>query len=389
MAPGPSIGVLGLDEIADMGPLADDRARPQPRERADDRASASIVAPSKWQKPLISTPSATSTPGPKTTLGPTTTSRPSLVSAEKNTVCGSISVAPFSIACARRRVLQDGLGGGQLGAAVDADQLVGRRLHDRAGGAVGARDGDDVGQVVLALGIGVADAIEQGEQALAVDRHDAGIAERDGALLGVGVAVLDDRLEQAVGADDEPAIAARDRRAACPARPRPDRLGARRRSIMLARVVALEMNGRVAIDASGRRRRSPAARRAPPTTAWPVPSCSAWSAVAWGATACGDRLHARRRSPRRSARRPSGARLASTWPIMRRGRRAVQHLRQLGSSCACPCRRQGRRRRCGFQPSANSRLDRPDGGRITPQPAIAPAAVQENRSAWRNYGAAG
>ena len=51
---------------------------------------------------------------------------------------------------------------------------------------------NDVGQIILTLGIVVADPVEQAEQLTPVDGHNTGIAQADGALLGVGVAEFDD-----------------------------------------------------------------------------------------------------------------------------------------------------------------------------------------------------
>ena len=107
-------------------------------------------------------PSSTVTPGPNTTLGSTVTSRPSLVSAARNTVSGAIKVTPASMAAARSRCCS-------TASASASCALV---LMPRTSSSVGfdrdrlqahvAGDGDRVGEIVFALGIGIADALEHG-----------------------------------------------------------------------------------------------------------------------------------------------------------------------------------------------------------------------------------
>ena len=60
-----------------------------------------MSAPSMWLKARIVTLLATVTPGPKNTFGSIVTSAESRVSADRNTVDGSIIVTPASIAASR------------------------------------------------------------------------------------------------------------------------------------------------------------------------------------------------------------------------------------------------------------------------------------------------
>ena len=74
--------------------------------------------------------------------------------------------------------------------------------------AGGPRHGDRIGQVVLALRVVAADAVQQAEQPRAVERHQPRIAQGHRALLLRRVQVFDDRVQPAVGAQDKPAIGA-------------------------------------------------------------------------------------------------------------------------------------------------------------------------------------
>ena len=73
------LGLLELDEIADLGPLGE-RVPGRIRANGPMLALAPMIAPSIWLKAWMVAPSATLTPGPNTTCGSTVTSRPSLVS---------------------------------------------------------------------------------------------------------------------------------------------------------------------------------------------------------------------------------------------------------------------------------------------------------------------
>ena len=57
-----------------------------------------------------------------------------------------------------------------------------RPLDDGHGQSVGTRQSNDIGEVILALGVVAAETFQEGKQVRAVDRHDPGIAEIDGEL---------------------------------------------------------------------------------------------------------------------------------------------------------------------------------------------------------------
>src|SRR5262249_62387887 len=59
------------------------------------------------------------------------------------------------------------------------------------------------------LGVVVADLVDEVEQMARLDRHDAAIAEADLALLGAGVAGLDDARECGVPVEHEASVGAR------------------------------------------------------------------------------------------------------------------------------------------------------------------------------------
>ncbi|MNF78443.1 hypothetical protein D3C84_606280 [compost metagenome] len=75
--------------------------------------------------------------------------------------------------------------------------------------AVGHGHGDDVGEVVLALGVVVGQAPQPVGQALARHGENAGIAFADGALLGGRVLVFDDGLHHARRVANNAAVAGR------------------------------------------------------------------------------------------------------------------------------------------------------------------------------------
>ena len=232
--------------------------------------------------------SATVTPGPNTTLGSTTTSRPSLVSAQRNTVSGAISVAPSSIARRRSRSCISRFGGGQLGAGVDPQELLGRQFGDPARQALRAGDRDDVGQVELALGVVVPDSVHQVEGVARIDRHDAAVAQPDRPLFGAGVLGLDDAQQGAVRPEHEAAIGSgigrphagdRDRdfgRAAPRIEQRGDGLGAQQRGVA-------EQHDNVGDAALSQAIAASAGRAA--RTASPVPRGGDWMTLGAGATA--------------------------------------------------------------------------------------------------------
>ena len=241
-------------------------------------------------------PDSTVTSGPKTTFGPITTSRPITVSSANQTR-GRVGERR----AVRHRLgagagLEGGLGGGEVGAGVDAERLGLGAGDDGGGEAARAGERHDVGQVVFALGVVVADPAEEVEER-ARRRRRSGRSCRGGSPLRRGVASrgLDDRREAAGGVEHQPAVAAGVARPRSRA-PRPRRRRRGRRASPGA-----SRGGRTACR---RRARStspskPASSGAACSTAWPVPSCSAWSTTrSVGVDARGRR----RRPPRRRGR---------------------------------------------------------------------------------------
>ena len=115
------------------------------------------------------------TPGPKRTLGPIVTSAESLVSADSQTVSGSVMRDAGRHRGGAQALLHSALGGGQLGARVDALEL--RLLAFDGDGAMarGAGDADGIGEIELALDVVVADRAQQLGDQRAVEAHHAGI----------------------------------------------------------------------------------------------------------------------------------------------------------------------------------------------------------------------
>jgi hypothetical protein len=99
---------------------------------------------------------------------------------------------------------------GQLDLAVDAQHFplaFGLRGAHRQ--AFGHRQRDDVGQVVLALGIVVLQFAQPVGQTGRRNGHDAGIDLTDGLLLGRRILFLDDADHVAGGVTDDAAVAGR------------------------------------------------------------------------------------------------------------------------------------------------------------------------------------
>ena len=93
------------------------------------------------------------------------------------------------------------LGRRKLGARVDAGEFVGRGLHRGDTPAIGARQGDDIGEVVFALGIVGAHLAQPARHVGGGGAQDAGVAQRLGALRCRGVDPFDDALDVAVARD--------------------------------------------------------------------------------------------------------------------------------------------------------------------------------------------
>ncbi|VXC06974.1 hypothetical protein NOCARDAX2BIS_400209 [Nocardioides sp. AX2bis] len=96
---------------------------------------------------------------------------------------------------------------GQLHPVVGALGLA--HVGDRVGAGVQARlagQADQVGEVVLALGVVVAQPRQRLEEEVGVEGQDPGVDLGDLALGGRGVLLLDDRLDLAVGVAQHPAV---------------------------------------------------------------------------------------------------------------------------------------------------------------------------------------
>ena len=148
------------------------------------------------------------TPGPITTNGSMVTSLPNCgVGGEKNCFGRDQRDAGVHRRFAQPR-LHHGFGLGKLRLGVDAAHFVFFCFdHDGLQSQVSC-NGHGIDQIIFALGVGVTDPVENFQRALAVERHHAGIAQRDLALLGAGVGLLADR-DQLLALHQEPAVAGR------------------------------------------------------------------------------------------------------------------------------------------------------------------------------------
>ena len=134
-------------------------------------------------------------------------------------------------------------GFGELGLGVDAAHFILAGFdHDGLQSHV-PDDGDGIDQIILALAVGIADPVEDLQRLAAVERHHAGIAQRDLALRWRRVGLFADR-HQPVALDQQPAIAGRDRRRGNRARraPRPFASGARSRAKVSAEISGVSPN---------------------------------------------------------------------------------------------------------------------------------------------------
>ena len=109
-------------------------------------------------------------------------------------------------------LLEETLDRGQLDPRIDAEHLVRVRLDCRDPLSGGVGELDDIGEIIVAGGVGLADLVEEGRAARAGKGHDAGVAEADGALGRRGVLDFADR-DQPCAVHDQPAIGGRIRRA--------------------------------------------------------------------------------------------------------------------------------------------------------------------------------
>ena len=139
-----------------------------------------------------------------------TTSRPTTVSRANKTRGGVGEGGAVRHGLGAGAGLEGGLGGGEVGAGVDAEGLGLGAGDDGGGEAAGAGEGDDVGEVVLALGVVVADLGEEVERGWRRRR-------RGGRNCRAGCASWSRRRRpcastmasrRAVGVEDEAAVAA-------------------------------------------------------------------------------------------------------------------------------------------------------------------------------------
>ena len=101
-----------------------------------------------------------------------------------------------------------GLGLGQLGAAVDAAQLLLGRFHGFHPPALTRRQRHHIGEVVFALGVVVADRAQPAEQLRGRCGDHARIAQPDSPFSGRGIRPFDDARHAARRVGDDAAIAA-------------------------------------------------------------------------------------------------------------------------------------------------------------------------------------
>ena len=97
---------------------------------------------------------------------------------------------------------------GELRLGVDAAYFILAGLdHDGLQSQI-SHDADGIGQIILALAVGVADLLDDRERLAAVERHHAGIAQRDLAFRRTRVGLLADR-GQPAALDHQPAVTGR------------------------------------------------------------------------------------------------------------------------------------------------------------------------------------
>ena len=119
-----------------------------------------------------------------------------LVSAQRNTVSGAISVAPAGHGARRSRACATASAWASWTRSLTPSTSVFVATTTRVSRPSAAREFDDIGQIKLALGVVVADPFQQRERLRAVDRHQAGVAEPDGALFLARVLLLANRVSR-------------------------------------------------------------------------------------------------------------------------------------------------------------------------------------------------
>ena len=201
------VGLLDLDEIADMG-LGPRAAPGRSRANGPTVASASMRAPTMWQKPLMVTLSPMTTPGPMTTLGSMITSLPMIVSWLRNTVSGAMSVAPSAMISARSRCCITASAWASSAREFTPSTSSASDRNMRGLEPVRVCERHRVGQIELPLGVVVADARQEIGQGLAAAKcHNARIAQSERALLGARVFLLANADQAPAIVEQQPAIA--------------------------------------------------------------------------------------------------------------------------------------------------------------------------------------
>ncbi len=105
---------------------------------------------------------------------------------------------------------------------LDLDRI--RADHERRRPMFTGSHGEDIGEVILALGIAIAQRRQPDAQGSHIDRHDAGIDGPHRALIRTGIAILDDRRNPSLTVANHPTVAGRIRRFAGQHRQRAGRL---------------------------------------------------------------------------------------------------------------------------------------------------------------------
>ena len=95
---------------------------------------------------------------------------------------------------------------GQIASRVDPHQFLGRPFDNRTTESAPVREPDDVGEIVLALGVILLHRRHEISERVRIDGHDARVAEPDATFCGRCIVRLDDRFEIALGPDDDTAI---------------------------------------------------------------------------------------------------------------------------------------------------------------------------------------
>ena len=183
--------VLDLDEVADMRVLGDLGTGPQAGERPDPGAAADVAA-------LEMAEGVDGGAGLHRHIGPEDDVR-----ADHHVAADDgVEREPDRRGIGQRRAvlhcrapgtrLESSLGGGEIGAGVDAERLGLGAADGRRGEPPRTGERHHVGQIVLALGVVGAHLRKQREEQPRIRRHQPRVAQPDRALIGRCVPRLDD-----------------------------------------------------------------------------------------------------------------------------------------------------------------------------------------------------